>query len=118
MPTGSSASRRRWRLGHSPTSVWRCPGAFAVWPRPLQTPSQRVSGEVAPCLSSRRRYQLASRCWIGKPSRRYAMLDDGSGFTLVPWRPIVAQRRGESMSVSIEAGRATWEFGKQRGVAL
>lgn len=51
-------------------------------------------------------------------SGRYAMLDDGLGFTLVPWRPVLAQRLGESMSVSIEHGRATWELGKQRGLAL
>jgi len=51
-------------------------------------------------------------------SGRYAMLDDGLGFTLVPWRPVLAQRLGESMSVSIEGGRATWSFGKQRGMTL
>ncbi len=51
-------------------------------------------------------------------SGRYAMLDDGLGFVLVPWRPVLAQRLGESMSVSIEGGRATWTFGRQRGVAL
>ncbi|MCK9511595.1 MAG: DUF3363 domain-containing protein [Pigmentiphaga sp.] len=51
-------------------------------------------------------------------SGRYAMLDDGLGFVLVPWQPVLAQRLGESMSVSIEGGRATWSFGKQRGMAL
>lgn len=51
-------------------------------------------------------------------SGRYAMLDTGLGFTLVPWRPVLAQRLGESMSVSIEGGRATWTFGRQQGVAL
>jgi hypothetical protein len=50
-------------------------------------------------------------------SGRYAMLDDGLGFTLVPWRPVLAQRLGESMSVSIEGGRATWEFGRNRGLS-
>lgn len=51
-------------------------------------------------------------------SGRYAMLDDGVGFALVPWRPVIEQRLGQSMSVSIEGGRATWTFGKQRGLAL
>ncbi len=51
-------------------------------------------------------------------SGRYAMLDDGLGFTLVPWRPVLAQRLGESMSVSIEAGRATLGFGRQRSLVV
>ncbi|WP_033453278.1 DUF3363 domain-containing protein [Bordetella bronchiseptica] len=49
-------------------------------------------------------------------SGRYAMLDDGLGFTLVPWRPVLAQRLGESMSVTVENGRSVWEFGHQRGL--
>lgn len=51
-------------------------------------------------------------------SGRYAMLDDGLGFTLVPWRPILAQRLGESMSVSVENGRATWDFGRSKSLSL
>lgn len=51
-------------------------------------------------------------------SGRYAMLDDGLGFTLVPWRPVLAQRLGEFMSVSIENGRATWDFGQSRSLSL
>jgi len=50
-------------------------------------------------------------------SGRYAMLDDGLGFTLVPWRPIVEQRLGQSVSATIQAGRVTWEFGRQRGLS-
>lgn len=51
-------------------------------------------------------------------SGRYAMLDNGLGFTLVPWRPVLAQRLGESMSVSIENGRATWGFGRSKSLSL
>lgn len=51
-------------------------------------------------------------------SGRYAMLDDGLGFTLVPWRPVLSPRLGESMTISVEQGRATWMFGQNRGISL
>ncbi|MBO9355933.1 DUF3363 domain-containing protein [Bordetella petrii] len=49
-------------------------------------------------------------------SGRFAMLDDGMGFTLVPWRPVVELRLGQSMSATVQAGRVTWEFGRERGL--
>ena len=49
-------------------------------------------------------------------SGRFAMLDDGLGFTLVPWRPVVEQRLGQSVSATVQAGRVTWEFGRARGL--
>lgn len=51
-------------------------------------------------------------------SGRYALLDNGRSFTLVPWRPVIEPRLGQSLSVSIQAGRATWTFGRQRGVGV
>lgn len=58
------------------------------------------------------------RCSVMLASGRYAMLDDGLGFTLVPWRPVLTRRLGESMTVSIEQGRATWMFGPKKGLSL
>lgn len=55
----------------------------------------------------RRSVQLASG--------RFAMLDDGLGFSLLPWRPVIEQRLGQSVSATLQAGRVTWEFGRQRG---
>lgn len=51
-------------------------------------------------------------------SGHYAMLGNGLGFTLVPWRQVLAQRLGESMSVSIKGGWTTRTFGRQQGVVL
>lgn len=51
-------------------------------------------------------------------SGRYAVLDDGLGFTLVPWRPIVEHHLGQSVSATLQAGRVTWEFGRQRGKSI
>lgn len=48
-------------------------------------------------------------------SGRYAMLDDGVGFSLLPWNPVIEQRLGRTMSAVVRAGGATWELGRQRG---
>ncbi|WP_250626932.1 relaxase/mobilization nuclease domain-containing protein [Pinirhizobacter soli] len=51
-------------------------------------------------------------------SGRYAMLDDGTGFSLVPWRPVIEQRLGQTMAAVVRGGGVTWEFGRQRGPAI
>jgi len=55
----------------------------------------------------RRSVQLASG--------RFAMLDDGMGFSLVPWRPVVEQRLGQHVSAIVRGTSVTWELGRQRG---
>jgi hypothetical protein len=37
-------------------------------------------------------------------SGRYAMLDDGMGFSLVPWRPVIEQRLGQQSRRFAAAG--------------
>ncbi|WP_459617972.1 DUF3363 domain-containing protein [Bordetella sp. 2513F-2] len=48
-------------------------------------------------------------------SGRYAMLDDGMGFSLVPWRPVIEQRLGQAMSATVRGSGVSWEFGRNRG---
>jgi type IV secretory pathway VirD2 relaxase len=48
-------------------------------------------------------------------SGRFAMLDDGMGFSLVPWRPVVEQRLGQPISAIVRGSSVTWELGRQRG---
>lgn len=48
-------------------------------------------------------------------SGRFAMLDDGMGFSLVPWRPVVEQRLGQQVSAIVWGSSVTWELGRQRG---
>ena len=47
-------------------------------------------------------------------SGRFAMLDDGLGFSLVPWRPVIAKRLGQAMSAVVRGGHVVWAFGRQR----
>ena len=49
-------------------------------------------------------------------SGRFAMLDDGMGFSLVPWRPVVEQRLGQQLSAEIRAHSVTWDIKRERGV--
>jgi type IV secretory pathway VirD2 relaxase len=51
-------------------------------------------------------------------SGAFAMLDDGMGFSLVPWRPVIEQRLGQSVSAVVRGGAASWEFGRQRGPSI
>lgn len=64
---------------------------------------QRVSGTYSRSLT------LASG--------RFAMLDDGNGFALVPWRPAIESRLGRSMSATVRGDFVSFEFGRTRGPA-
>ncbi len=45
-------------------------------------------------------------------SGRYAMLDDGMGFSLVPWRPVIEQRLGQQIAATVRGGGVSWEIGR------
>ncbi|MBN9124850.1 MAG: type VI secretion protein [Nitrosospira sp. 56-18] len=47
-------------------------------------------------------------------SGRYAMLDDGMGFSLVPWKPVIEQRLGQRIAATVRGGGVSWEIGRQR----
>jgi len=52
-------------------------------------------------------------------SGRFAMIDDGLGFSLVPWRPALEQRVGRVVSgVALPGGDVNWSFGRSRGLGL
>ncbi|GLW38859.1 hypothetical protein Pcaca04_27950 [Pectobacterium carotovorum subsp. carotovorum] len=51
-------------------------------------------------------------------SGRYAMLDDGKGFSLVPWRPVIEPRLGQQLAVTMNKGIASWDLGRGRGPSI
>ena len=52
-------------------------------------------------------------------SGRFAMIDDGLGFQLVPWRPALEQRLGQQVSGTlIPGGGIDWSFQRKRGLGL
>jgi len=52
-------------------------------------------------------------------SGRFAMVDDGMGFQLVPWRPSLEQHLGKQVGgVMAPGGGVHWNFGRKRGLGL
>jgi type IV secretory pathway VirD2 relaxase len=52
-------------------------------------------------------------------SGRFAMIDDGLGFSLVPWRPALEQHVGRVVSgVALPGGNVNWSLGRKRGLTL
>ena len=50
---------------------------------------------------------------------RFAMIDDGLGFQLVPWRPALEKELGKQVGgVLTPGGGVDWSFGKKRGLGL
>jgi len=50
-------------------------------------------------------------------SGRFAMLDDGLNFSLVPWRPVLEQRIGQHLAAISRGDRVTWSFGRKQGLS-
>jgi type IV secretory pathway VirD2 relaxase len=68
-------------------------------------PGEYVSGELVGMAS------LASG--------RFAMIDDGLGFQLVPWQPFLAERIGQYITgIARDGGGIEWSFGKMRGLEI
>ncbi len=56
---------------------------------------------------------------IALASGRFAMLDDGLGFQLVPWSPSLEKQLGKHVSgVARDDGGVDWSFGRKRGLGL
>jgi type IV secretory pathway VirD2 relaxase len=52
-------------------------------------------------------------------SGRFAMIDDGLGFQLVPWRPALEQKLGQHViGTMTPAGGIDWSFGRKRGLGI
>ncbi|HEY5288933.1 MAG TPA: DUF3363 domain-containing protein, partial [Caulobacteraceae bacterium] len=68
-------------------------------------PGEHVSGQLVGST------QLASG--------RFAMIDDGLGFSLVPWRPVLEQHLGRHVSgVAMPGGGVDWSFGRKLGLGI
>lgn len=68
------------------------------------TPGEYVSGRLVGITS------LASG--------RFAMIDDGLGFQLVPWQPLFDKRIGQHITGIARDGGVEWSFGRKRGLEI
>ena len=56
---------------------------------------------------------------VNLSSGRFAMIDDGMGFQLVPWRPALEQQLGKQVAgVIAPGGGVDWTLGRKRGLGL
>jgi type IV secretory pathway VirD2 relaxase len=61
----------------------------------------------------------AYRQRVALASGRFAMIDDGLGFQLVPWSPSLEKHLGQQVSgVARGDGGVDWSFGRKRGLGL
>lgn len=75
------------------------------------TPFQRAQSGEYVMGTFRQRFTLASG--------RFAMIDDGLGFQLVPWSPSLEQHLGRHVSGAVrDDGGIEWGFGRKRGLGL
>jgi type IV secretory pathway VirD2 relaxase len=51
-------------------------------------------------------------------SGRFALIEDGRLFVLVPWRPIMERRLGREVSGVLRAGSMSWNLGRERGLGV
>ncbi|AFK54036.1 hypothetical protein TMO_2198 [Tistrella mobilis KA081020-065] len=56
---------------------------------------------------------------VALASGRFAMLDDGMGFQLVPWSDPLEKRLGQQVAgVALSGGGVDWSFGRKRGLGI
>jgi hypothetical protein len=47
------------------------------------------------------------------------MIDDGMGFSLVPWRPALEQHVGHQIAgIAMPGGAVDWSFGRKLGLGV
>lgn len=47
---------------------------------------------------------------------RYALLDDGIAFALVPWKLVIAQRVGQQLAATVHGNSVSWDLGRQKAI--
>jgi hypothetical protein len=51
-------------------------------------------------------------------SGRFAMIDDGLGFSLVPWRPVIENEIGREVVGVMRGDDISWQFGRKQGLGI
>jgi type IV secretory pathway VirD2 relaxase len=90
--------------------------------RELDAAAARLSAETGLAYqpaSEGERISGVYRARVTLASGRFAMIDDGLGFQLVPWRPALEKDLGrEVRGVMAPGSRVDWDLGRKRGLGL
>ncbi|MDM0037410.1 DUF3363 domain-containing protein [Variovorax sp. J22G21] len=79
---------------------------------------QHETGRVHRLLHDGERVTGIYRRSVQLVSGRFAMLDDGIGFSLVPWRPVIENRLGQQVSGIVRSNSISLKLERQQGVAV
>ena len=120
-------ARRQWLiaqgLADEDHAVFRLrPGALAsLRQRELAAAAARISRELSlPCVGLQEGDQvagvLAGR--IDLASGRFALIESGRDFALVPWRAALARRIGQEINGIAREGDVSWALGRGRSVGI
>jgi type IV secretory pathway VirD2 relaxase len=90
--------------------------------REFETAAARVSAETGLAyhpISSGEHVAGIYRQRVTLASRRLATIDNGLGFSLVPWSPSLEHQLGKQVSgIAISGGNVDWSFGRKRGLGI
>jgi hypothetical protein len=90
--------------------------------RELDAAARKISGENGLAYRSAAEGEHVAGVYrqrVTLSSGRFAMIDDGLGFQLVPWRPALEQQIGNHVAGVIKPGGGVdWSFGRKRGLGL
>jgi type IV secretory pathway VirD2 relaxase len=90
--------------------------------RELDTASAKISAETGlPYHSPAEGETIAGvyRQRVTLASGRFAMIDDGLGFSLVPWTPSLERQLGRQVAGAMQpSGMIVWSLGRKRGLGL
>jgi type IV secretory pathway VirD2 relaxase len=90
----------------------------ALRKRELARVAARLSGELGrPCIEVGDGEPVRGiyRQSVQVGALRMAVIDDGSGFALVPWRSALERQRGREVSGVLRGRGVSWSFGRGRG---
>ena len=68
-------------------------------------------------LSDTRQIEGVYKEAIERPSGKFAVIERARDFTLVPWRPVMERRLGQSISGRVSAGGISWNVSKVRNLS-
>ena len=68
-------------------------------------------------LGNARQVEGVYREAIERPSGKFAVIERARDFTLVPWRPVMERRLGQSITGRVSAGGISWNIAKVRGIS-
>jgi hypothetical protein len=90
--------------------------------RELDAASAKISAETGlPYHFSAEGEPIAGvyRQRVSLASGRFAMIDDGLGFSLVPWTPSLERQLGRQVAGAMQSsGMIDWSFGRKRGLGV